>query len=135
MTLIPGLGGIEVNSSSRWIRIAGIKFQPSEIAKWMTVFFLCGWLTYIKDKAGTFLHGFVPGFSVLLIMCGLIGIEDFGTAALLGAVGTVLLLAGGVKCRYLLILIPLAAIFFYFGVYKVEYRWETGNWHTFQLNL
>ena len=124
MTLIPGLGGIEVNSSSRWLNIAGFKFQPSELAKWMTVFFLSGWIVNQGEKIKTFWLGFLPGFTILGLMCGLIGIEDFGTAALLGTVGTVLLLAGGVKCRYMLLLIPLAAVAFYFGVYKVEYRWE-----------
>ncbi len=124
MALIPGLGGVEKNASSRWLNLGGIKFQPSELAKWMTVFFLSGWIVNQGDKIKTFWKGFFPGFAILGFMCGLIGIEDFGTAALLMTVGTVLLLAGGVKWRFLLILIPLAAIAFYFGVYKVEYRWE-----------
>ena len=124
MSLIPGLGGVEKNYSSRWVNLFGIKFQPSELVKWMTVFFLSGWLIYNRENTGKFLKGFVPGFGILGLMCGMIGKEDFGTAALLAVVGTVLLLAGGVKARYLLLLIPLAAIGFYFGVYKVEYRWE-----------
>lgn len=124
MTLVPGLGGVQANYSSRWLNLGGVKFQPSELAKWMTVFFLSGWIVRQGDNIGTFWKGFLPGFAILGLMSVLIGIEDFGTAALLGTVGTVLLLAGGVKWRFLLILIPIAAVFFYFGVYKVEYRWE-----------
>ncbi len=124
MTLIPGFGGVEINASSRWLNLFGIRFQPSELVKWLTVFFLSGWLVYNHDNAGKFWKGFVPGFGILGLMCGLIGKEDFGTAALLGLVGTVLLVSGGVKARYLLLLIPIAVAGFYFGVYKVEYRWE-----------
>ena len=124
MTLVPGFGGVERNSSSRWLNLFGISFQPSELVKWLTVFFLSGWLVYNRENTDKFWKGFVPGFGILGLMCCLIGKEDFGTAALLGVVGTVLLLAGGVKVRYLLLLIPIAAIGFYFGVYKVEYRWE-----------
>ena len=124
MSLVKGLGGVETNYSSRWLILFGIKFQPSELVKWMTVFFLSGWLVYNQENVGKFWKGFVPGFGVLGLMCGLIGKEDFGTAALLGLVGTVLLLTGGVKARYLLLLVPIAVAGFYFGVYKVEYRWE-----------
>lgn len=124
MTLIPGLGAVEKNESSRWLNLGGLKFQPSELAKWATVFFLAGWIVNKDEQIKTFWHGFVPGFGVLGLMCALIGKEDFGTAALLGTVGLVLLLAGGIKKRFLLLLIPIMAIGFYFGVYKVEYRWE-----------
>ncbi|MBN2844187.1 MAG: cell division protein FtsW, partial [Sedimentisphaerales bacterium] len=124
MTLIPGLGGVEKNASSRWLNLFGIKFQPSELTKWTTVFFLSGWIVNQREKIRTFWQGFFPGFTILGLTSGLIGKEDFGTAALLATVGTVVLLAGGVKKRFLLLLIPVIAIGFYFGVYKEEYRWK-----------
>ncbi len=124
MTLIPGLGGVEKNSSSRWLNLFGIKFQPSELTKWSTVFFLSGWIVNQRENIRTFWKGFFPGFTILGLTSGLIGKEDFGTAALLATVGTVVLLAGGAKKRFLLLLIPIIAIGFYFGVYKEEYRWK-----------
>jgi len=134
LVLIPGIG-TEVNQSRRWLRFGAgeysFTFQPSEMAKWCTVMFLAGYAVHRKEKIRWFWGGFVPACAVLMMVVGLIGVEDFGTAALVGAMGVVVLLVGGVRWWHLLVLIPLAAVAFYFLVYCNDYRWSRvlAYWH------
>lgn len=125
--LIPGIGQ-EVNYSMRWLKIGpaqyGIQFQPSELAKWSVVIFLAAYCRYNAERIRQFWRGFVPACVALLVVVGLIGKEDFGTAVLVGAVGAMVLIAGGIRWRHLLILIPIAAVAFYLLVYCNDYRWE-----------
>ncbi len=127
LVLIPGIG-TEVNQSRRWLKFGpaeySLTFQPSELAKWCMVMFLAGYSVYRKEKIRQFWGGFVPGCAVLILVVGLIGVEDFGTAALVGAMGVVVLLVGGVRWWHLLVLVPLAAAAFYVLVYCNEYRWS-----------
>lgn len=123
LVLVPGIG-TEVNGARRWIKIGAFTFQPSELAKWVTVLFLAVYAYWRGDKMRSFWRGFVPGAAVLLIVVALIGKEDFGTAALLGLVGTAILLIGGARWWHVLILVPLAAAAFYVLVYSNEYRWN-----------
>ena len=120
--LIPGVG-TAINESRRWLRFGPVSFQPSELAKWTTVMFLAAYCC--KKGAGMrkFKTGFLPGCLFLGLAVALIGKEDFGTAALVGAVGAMVLYAGGVRWWHLLILIPLAAVAFYFLVYCDAHRW------------
>ena len=128
LVIIPGIG-TAINNSYRWFKIAAggveITFQPSELGKWSLVMFLAAYAARQgSDKMRKFVKGFLPGCVVLLLVAGLIGKEDFGTAALVGAVGMMVLLVGGVRFRHLLILMPLAGLAFYFFVYRVDYRWD-----------
>jgi len=127
LVLIPGIGS-EVNQSRRWLKLGppeyGLTFQPSELAKWITVLFLAAYCHW-RGEAGMkkFFSGFLPALAVLLAVVGLIGKEDFGTAALVGAAGAMILLVGGARWWHMLILIPLACVAFYFLVYCNDYRW------------
>jgi len=127
LVLIPGIGR-EVNESRRWLKFGpeqyGLTFQPSELAKWCTAMFLAVYGWWMGDRMRQFRYGFLPSCALLGLVAGLIGKEDFGTAALGGAVGVAILLAAGVRWWHLLILIPLAALAFYVLVYCNEYRWN-----------
>jgi cell division protein FtsW len=124
LVLIPNIG-TQVHSSRRWLVLSGgLQFQPSELAKWVVIMFLAVYAVYKGDRIRSFFGGFVPGCVVLLVVVGLIGLEDFGTAALVGAMGVLVLLMGGVRWWHVLILIPVALIAFYVLVYQVDYRWD-----------
>ena len=126
LVLIPGIG-TEINGSRRWMKFGppqyNITFQPSELAKWVSVMFLAAYVVWRGDKIRQFWRGFLPGCLVLMLVVALIGKEDFGTAAVIAAVGAVVLLVGGVKWWHLLNLVPAAAAAFYFLVVRVPYRW------------
>ncbi len=127
LVLVPGIGH-EVNGARRWLKFGpaeyGLTFQPSELAKWIVVMFLAAYGAWRGEEMRSFWRGFVPGALVLGVAVALIGKEDFGTAALVGAMGALLLLAGGARWWHLLVLIPLAAIAFYVLVYNNDYRWQ-----------
>ena len=121
LVLIPGIGK-SMNGATRWLKLGPIQVQPSEMAKWATVLFLAWWMTHRPVNLETF-HGFLITLVPLGIICLLVVIQDFGTAALIGLCGVTILLAGRVKWWHLAIVLPpmLGAAFWF--VYHKEYRW------------
>lgn len=100
--LVPGIGE-ERNGARRWISFgaAGLGFQPSELAKLSLVLILAAFGSRLGDRVQRFWTGLLPLLVVLGVFAGLVGIEDFGTAALLLAVGGCMLLAVGAKFWHL----------------------------------
>lgn len=97
---LPGIG-VDHHGARRWIRLGtdamGLSFQPSELAKPALILALAAVLGHSAQGARTLLRGFVPAAAIVAVFVVLIGVEDFGTAVLLAAVGGLTLLAGG--CR------------------------------------
>jgi len=122
--LMPGIGK-EALGARRAIEVpglGGLSFQPSEIAKVVLVVWSAALLTRPLGpatgprwallraparrqpplgNAGDFARGFLPAAVSGAVLIGLTGIEDFGTAALMGAILMALLLAGGARLWYL----------------------------------
>ena len=107
--LIPHIG-VEVNYARRWLRIpAGpesISFQPSELAKWSLIFFVAAFCDKFSDELCKYKQRFLPICGVIGLVCGLIVIEDFGTAAYIALVSFLMLIIAGVKLRHILTLLP-----------------------------
>jgi len=100
--LIPGLG-IEVNGSRRWLGLGGLRLQVSEFAKFGLVFCLAHYLALNQVRIGEFKRGFLIPVAITLGTAGLVVLEpDYGTAALVVAVGLLLLFLAGAKWRYIL---------------------------------
>jgi len=100
--LIPGLG-IEVNGSRRWLGLGGLRLQISEFAKLGLVFCLAHYLALNQTRIGEFKRGFLIPVGITLGTAGLVVLEpDYGTAALVVAVGLLLLFLAGAKWRYIL---------------------------------
>lgn len=111
LTLVPGFGK-SVNGASRWLYIGppgmGFSFQPSELMKWTLVIALAWWCTRRRGVMHRFFHGLLPGLLLVGLACGLIVIEDLGTAALIGAVALWVLVAGGARVWQLALMLPFA---------------------------
>jgi cell division protein FtsW len=122
LVLIPGVG-FEKNGARRWLKLGPVQLQPSELAKWACVIFLAWWLTQRPidlSKFRNFLLTLVP----VGLLCLLVVIQDFGTAALIGVVAIAMLLAGRVKLWHLGVVLPPAlGIACWFVMHK-EYRWK-----------
>ncbi|HOW69766.1 MAG TPA: putative peptidoglycan glycosyltransferase FtsW [Phycisphaerae bacterium] len=107
LVLVPGIGQ-EVNNARRWIRLGpeslGLQIQPSEIVKMALPLFLAFWIAQ-KAQIRLFLSGFLPAVVAIGLSVGVVGIEDFGTAALLAVVGGAMLLVGGAKWSHMLFLV------------------------------
>jgi cell division protein FtsW len=102
LVFVPGLGR-EVNGSSRWLNLGPVSVQVSEFAKLGLVFCLAHYLAQNQTRIGDFRRGFLYPLAIIGAFAGLIVLEpDFGTAALVVAVGLVLLFLAGAKWRYIL---------------------------------
>ncbi len=100
---------IEGIGSNSWLIISGFKFQPSEIAKITYMMVVPAFLARLKEEFNIRDFLLLAGFAVAPI--GLILLQtDLGTAAVF-AVGLVsVIFAYGIKYRYVLIGVGLAAI-------------------------
>jgi cell division protein FtsW len=101
LVLIPHIG-IEVKGSRRWLGIGGLRIQISEFAKFGLVFCLAHYLALNQTRISEFRRGFLFPLGLIGGFAGLVVLEpDFGTAALMMAVGLVLLFLAGAKWRYI----------------------------------
>ncbi len=93
--------GEDHHGAKRWLSLgsalAGLSFQPSEVAKLAVVVFLAAYCAHRRDQMRRFWLGLLPAVLVLVLVVGLVGIEDFGTGVLLMVVGVCMLLAGGAR--------------------------------------
>ncbi|HSI09574.1 MAG TPA: putative peptidoglycan glycosyltransferase FtsW [Rariglobus sp.] len=102
LVVIPGLG-ISVKGSRRWLGFGPIRFQVSELGKVAMVFCLAHYLALNQTRIGEFKRGYVYPLAIIGVFAGLIILEpDFGTSALVCAVGGILLFLAGAKWRYVL---------------------------------
>ena len=87
----------------RWIRLPGLQFQPSEIAKFALILLFAHLISLNHKKMKTFTRGYLPFILILGITCGLVVIEPHlsGTMLLL-AIGLIMMYVGGTRLIYLL---------------------------------
>ncbi|MDP3070699.1 MAG: putative peptidoglycan glycosyltransferase FtsW [Opitutaceae bacterium] len=101
LVLIPHVG-IEVKGSKRWLGVGSLRLQVSEFAKLGLVFCLAHYLALNQTRLGEFKRGYLIPLGLVFGFAGLVVLEpDFGTAALIIAVGLALLFMAGAKWRYI----------------------------------
>src|SRR5882724_7155012 len=102
LVLIPHIG-ITVNGSRRWLGYGSARLQVSEFAKLGLVFCLAHYLAQNQTRLGELKRGFLFPLAIIGAFSALVLREpDFGTAALMVAVGLLLLFLAGAKWRYIL---------------------------------
>ena len=93
--------GVSVNGASRWITIAGLQFQPSDIAKLTVILYMARQISInrdnLDDMKGFFWHVLIP----LIIVCVLILPNNFSTSALIFINGLVLMFIAKIKSGFL----------------------------------
>lgn len=104
--------GESVNGARRWINVAGIQFQPSELAKF-TMILLFGRLTRkFGSRAEKFKYGVVGfGLAMLGILVPLALEKHLSAIMLMGMVGVVMMFVAGTRARWLLAGAGAAAVF------------------------
>ena len=127
VVLIPGVG-IERNGARRWLCLGpqeyGLTFQPSELAKVALVVFLAAFLADRRAQLKSAAKTLLPAVMVIGVLSALVGLEDFGTAALMGMVGGAMLLAAGCRWTHLMLAaLPGLAAAGYL-VCSEPYRWR-----------
>ena len=96
------VAGIKVNGSRRWLGFGSLRVQVSEFAKLGLVFCLAHYLALNQTRIGELVRGFFVPIGIIGLIAGLTLAEpDFGVAALMVAVGFVLLFLAGAKWRFI----------------------------------
>jgi cell division protein FtsW len=93
--------GVEVGGSTRWIEVAaGLRFQPSELAKLALLVFGADVLTRKARLLGDVRHLLVPVLPVTALLAALVMLQpDLGTTVLLCAIAFGLLFLAGTPLR------------------------------------
>jgi cell division protein FtsW len=121
LVLVPHIGS-RVNGAQRWLKLGPVQIQPSELAKWAAVLFLAYWLSRPKASLDRFFGDFLPTLVPVGLLCLLVVIQDFGTAALIMLCALTMMLAGQVKIRHIVVIaLPVLAAAGWFILHK-EYR-------------
>jgi cell division protein FtsW len=111
-------------NTHRWIRIAGLSFQPAELAKLAVVLFLAWFLEMQKDRIHSFRETLVPVATIVAVVGGLVVLQpDLGTALVIVGVAALLLFSAGLEWRWIGLGFAMAAPAFYVFVYSVPWRW------------
>jgi cell division protein FtsW len=122
LVFIPGFG-VKVGGACRWIRVAGISFQPSELAKLALAFYIAFSLSKSESHTGSFFKGLLPHLLVAGGFMSLIVLQpDLGTTVLLGCWLLVVLFVGGVRLVHLGSLLLLSLPVLVYLVTKADYR-------------
>lgn len=93
-----------IQNVHRWIRIAGIQFQPSEVAKFAIILLFAYLIARHQESIKTLTHGYLPLMGILGVTCALVFVEPhLSGTMLLVAIGLVMMFIGGVRSTYLLL--------------------------------
>jgi len=121
--LIPGIG-IKVKGSVRWMSVAGLRIQVSEIVKFISVVYMAGYVTRHQEHVQQSTYGLVKPLLLFSIACVLLLLEpDFGSAVVILVIAMGVMYLSGARLWQFLILITVVAILAMLLVYFSPYRW------------
>ena len=103
--------GVSINGASRWLNIAGLQFQPSDVAKLAILIYMARQISIQREYLHNFndLAWYVLG--PLLLICALILPNNFSTAALVFINGLVLMFVGKIRLKFIAGIIGSSFIF------------------------
>src|SRR5205807_1876383 len=122
LVLIPGLGHA-VNGSRRWLKLAGVNFQVSELSRMLVLVYLA---SYAVRREAELRESFTGLGKPLVLLAGasalLLAEPDFGAATVLFATGFALLFLAGARLRYVIATTALAGAGFAVLAVSSSYR-------------
>ena len=103
LLLLVLVAGQSANGAKRWISIAGIQFQPSEIAKFAMIVTIARLSRGFGARAAEFRRGVLGyGLAILGILIPLALEKHLSAIVLMGMVAVIMMFISGTKPRYLL---------------------------------
>ena len=103
--------GVSINGASRWINIAGLQFQPSDVAKLTVILYMARQISINRNNLEGMIEFFWHVFTPLLIVCILILPNNFSTSALVFINGVVLMFLAKIKLNFIVKIITGAFLF------------------------
>ena len=111
--------GVEINGSKRWLKLFGITFQPSELAKLTLIIVVSDLFSKIKTKEDQRKY-FGMAMIITCIICGIIFIGNLSTAVLLGGIVILLDILARVHIKYWGSLVAAIMVFLICGYFFVN---------------
>jgi cell division protein FtsW len=112
LVLVPGLGHL-ANGGRRWLHLAGLNFQVSELARVLVLIYIASYAVRREEQLRESFVGLVKPLGLLLCVGALLLLEpDFGAATVLFATGFGLLFLAGARLRYVISMTAVAAALF-----------------------
>ena len=107
-------------NASRWIRVAGFTFQPSELAKLSLFVLLARNLVHYKDKLHSFKQSFLPILGPVILICALILPSNFSTSAIIFMISFLIMFIGRFSLKWLggMMIIGIGSIVLFYLVVK-----------------
>ena len=123
LVVVPGLG-YAVKGATRWIKIGGFQFQPSELTKIGMIIFFAGYLSDHKNELQEFKRGFLKLLAFLIPPIGILYViqNHFSVSLVIGVVVLVIMFMAGCRLKYFLIvgIVGISAIFGLLGVMQMK---------------
>ncbi|MBQ7997269.1 MAG: FtsW/RodA/SpoVE family cell cycle protein [Paludibacteraceae bacterium] len=120
-TMIPGNPlVVTINGAARWIRIAGITFQPSELSKLSLIIVIADQLARIRteeDKRKYFFRTLIIAAVVMLPVMA----SNLSTAVLIGLIVFCLWILARIPWKYTMSVVGIAAVALVLGYMVVEF--------------
>ena len=137
LVVIPGLG-YSVNGATRWIKIGGTQFQPSEITKPCMILFLAGYLADHKEKIQSAKEGFIFPIVFFLIPAAILFIfqNHLSVSLVIAFITVVMMFIAGCRIKHFIILglIAIAFIGFIFGIVGIKNSNNDNEEKNFRVN-
>ena len=111
--------GVEVNGAKRWLRIFGIVFQPSELAKLTLLLVVGDLLSRIKTAQDQKKYFFIV-LALTVLVCSLILVGNLSTALLLGGIVFLLFFLARVHIKYWGTTLLIAVVMLVAGYFFIE---------------
>lgn len=91
----------KIKGVRRWITIAGVQFQPSEVVKFAVVLFFAYYISKNYDKMKSFKHGILPFAIVLGSVAGLMVLQPhLSGTVIICAIGAIMMFIGGTDLKW-----------------------------------
>ena len=111
MMLLVKFAGRTTNGSERWLEIAGITIQPSEVLKFVTIMVIAAYMQKNYDKMHSFVQGFIPLMIRVGIACLLVVIQPHLSATLIIlTISVAMIFIGGAKTTHVLLVLAGIAV-------------------------
>ena len=105
IVLIPGVG-IKVNGSMRWLSLAGVRIQVSELVKLTVVIYMASFVTRHHDFVKESAYGLLRPLLLLSSACVLLLLEpDMGSAVVILTIAMGIMFLSGARLQQFIILI------------------------------
>jgi cell division protein FtsW len=111
------------HNTHRWIHLAGLSFQPSELAKPVLILFLAYFLESRAKTIDDVRNTLVPAAAPVLVFLGLIVLQpDLGTAIACAAIAACIFYVAGMRMRYFGYAFAASLLPLYFLIFHVAFR-------------